>query len=519
MNNFTKNILIVLASLAFLTIGTLLIIKIGNIGRTRAYSYGADGCPVDGQKWTYNKNTGMCTTSVNTYYNPCQNDYKYHYVSSKCYKSAVRAASDYICANSTDTFYKNFPGIGSYVCIRNPISGYRKKLCPVGTPTSDGIHCQVKAINLAIYTVTYNANGGYAKNKSGNKYYSWTDTKKAALNEKYKFYDNFYKRDGYVFTGWNDKADGTGKKWPVGTFVWERTNNLTLYAQWKKITVPDVEFNKCVATSYSKEKGYTWPNNEQLSSSQLATIKTLTCNNSNVKDVTGLEKMTGLTTLTLSSNNIFKSSSKNLDLSKNTKLKYLTIGYAKYVTELDLSKNTALLKLSISNSDIEKITGLEKLKKLYSISFYNLPKLGYYSSGAPKYSTLMNMKFLTIHRTPYVQGYSDVYNIEGPLSGFASGDTAQKKEYDIFDVYQKSATLTGKNPQIVFVVNSKASGAKITSVEYKKGNSWSGLSKKNVTYSEAQTVVKFTKSQTVTLRVKTNDGVVRVFKNYNIKVN
>lgn len=35
--------------------------------------------------------------------------------------------------------------------------------------------------------------------------------------------------DGYTLTGWNDKADGSGKTYKVGDHV---SKNVTLYAQW-----------------------------------------------------------------------------------------------------------------------------------------------------------------------------------------------------------------------------------------------------------------------------------------------
>ena len=42
-------------------------------------------------------------------------------------------------------------------------------------------------------------------------------------------------RDGYVFTGWNTKADGTGKEYAAGSYV-RLTENMHLYAQWKDVS-------------------------------------------------------------------------------------------------------------------------------------------------------------------------------------------------------------------------------------------------------------------------------------------
>lgn len=534
MSNLVKNILIGLALLAFLTVGTILIAQIGNINKTGAsVSVGANGCPKDSNKWTLNSSTNECELYLSPSLS-CESQYKYNSGLGKCYRAAARANNNYIC-NSGETKVTNnkFLGNGTY-CIKDRTV----KTCTVGkglptNATSKLVNgkCKVTVpVKLVKYTVTYNSNGGKptADNMSKTVYKNSTTyvyVNEAVYGKDYKVSSNLYQKEGYVFTGWNEKSNGTGKNWTnsIGKNTkWTTEKNITLYAQWKKALVTDSEFNKCVITSYNKEKGAKIATTDQLTASQLASLKTLTCNNSKVTDIYGITKMTGLTTLTLSSNNLYKNVSKNPDLTKNTKLKNLTIGYAKYITELNLSKNTALQKLSISNSDIEKITGMENLKKLYSVTFYNLKNLGYNDSS--RSVGLEYVKFLTIHRTPYIQGTTGVSydGIDGyeALKDYALGNYKEKKEHDVFDVYQMSASLSGKTAKIIYGVNSKATGAKIVKVEYNKGNSWSGLSKENVTYGEKQTIVTFTKPQTksVSLRVTTSDGVTRVFKNYNIKI-
>ena len=51
---------------------------------------------------------------------------------------------------------------------------------------------------------------------------------------------NGFSRDGYSFSGWNDKADGSGKSYTDGQSVINltATNNatITLYAQWQQVT-------------------------------------------------------------------------------------------------------------------------------------------------------------------------------------------------------------------------------------------------------------------------------------------
>ena len=77
------------------------------------------------------------------------------------------------------------------------------------------------------YTIKFNANGGSGTMASKKMIYG----KVAALTA------NAFKRKGYTFTGWNTKADGSGKAFENGM----RVNNLesaegaviTFYAQWK----------------------------------------------------------------------------------------------------------------------------------------------------------------------------------------------------------------------------------------------------------------------------------------------
>ena len=76
------------------------------------------------------------------------------------------------------------------------------------------------------YTVAYNANGGTGSMA--------TDT--VTYGIAYKTKTNAFTRVGYTFTGWNEKADGTGTDWTswIGKdWTWTYTKNVTLYAQWK----------------------------------------------------------------------------------------------------------------------------------------------------------------------------------------------------------------------------------------------------------------------------------------------
>ena len=82
------------------------------------------------------------------------------------------------------------------------------------------------------YTVTYNPNKGSGSMSP--------DT--VTYNTAYKTKKNAFTRTGYTFTGWNEKADGTGTAWSLAssgvyeankTWTWTYTHDITLYAQWK----------------------------------------------------------------------------------------------------------------------------------------------------------------------------------------------------------------------------------------------------------------------------------------------
>ena len=509
----SKTVLIILALIAFLTVGVLLVAKIGNIGSMGAsITYDTNGCPKDGNKWTYDTKTNKCTAYANPTYE-CSSGYKWSSGVQKCYKVATRVNNNYQCFNGDTKLTNNrYLGNGTY-CTRNK----DQKVCKVGAsmPSNasavlDGSKCKfMVTAKQTKYTATFNANGGSTPNTS-------KITKKAG--EKLGTLPNTT-RKGYIFDGWYTAKTGGTK---ISSSTTMQSKNVTYYAHWKSATITDAAFNKCVINSYNKEKGAHYASNYQLTSKQLSTLKTVTCTDNNMKDLYGIANMTSLTTLTLGSDNLYKVP-ENPDFSKNTKLEYLTITKGKYITALDLSKNTKLKKLSLSNMGIEKIVGLDKLKSLYSITLYNLPELGRYDS----HSAITSIKFQTIHRTPHIQGYSfvKVDGIEGLYSLYASNNTKVEKlnsNIDVYDVYQSRATTTGKtSATVVYSINKNAKGAKITRVEYKskKSDSWKLLSKTNLTYnSDGSATIKFTKSQTVYLRITTNDGVSREVGYYNINI-
>lgn len=88
------------------------------------------------------------------------------------------------------------------------------------------------------YNVTYIGNGGISSDGSS------TFIEGAIYGSNYTIKSgNIFARTGYTFTGWNEKADGSGKSYKAGdTFKYDSLEGMTLYAQWSydtvKVSVP-----------------------------------------------------------------------------------------------------------------------------------------------------------------------------------------------------------------------------------------------------------------------------------------
>ena len=99
---------------------------------------------------------------------------------------------------------------------------------PQGVINSNNLKAEVKVIVAATYTVSYIANGGtggVVPVDSNN--YKQNDIVIVAGNT------GSLEKPGYIFTGWNTKADGTGMDYKDGDTLTVETSNLVLYAQWE----------------------------------------------------------------------------------------------------------------------------------------------------------------------------------------------------------------------------------------------------------------------------------------------
>ena len=117
----------------------------------------------------------------------------------------------------------------------------------------------------------------------------------------------------------------------------------------------DDNFYKCVVDAYNSKNKTSLPYTTNLSDEQLKTIIKLSCftynkpDNEKIKSIDGLEKLTALTHLDVSNNQLT-----SLDVSKNTALIQLVVSWNQ-LTSLDISKNTALIWLSVDRNQLTSL--------------------------------------------------------------------------------------------------------------------------------------------------------------------
>lgn len=93
----------------------------------------------------------------------------------------------------------------------------------------------------AFYTIGFNANGGSGIMENQTVYLSGNSTAYTSIKT-----NTFSPAgEGWYFTGWNTKADGSGTSYTDGQYISVRSN-MTLYAQWSKdVTISYYKIYAC----------------------------------------------------------------------------------------------------------------------------------------------------------------------------------------------------------------------------------------------------------------------------------
>ena len=189
---------------------------------------------------------------------------------------------------------------------------------------------------------------------------------------------------------------------PVATFSINKfmaindTSAITYAIPEGYTTFTDPNFYDCVAREYKNRIGY--PSDDisnGLTDEQLATITDLSCDRYNkddadkISDTTGLEKLIGLTKLSVGSNLLT-----SLDVSNNTALTELNVSDNGLIS-LDVSNNTALTRLNVSSSQFSvrpnKLTSLD-VSNNTALTSLNVSKNQLTSLDVSKNTALTNLQ-------------------------------------------------------------------------------------------------------------------------------
>ncbi|MBR5930878.1 MAG: Ig-like domain-containing protein, partial [Lachnospiraceae bacterium] len=175
------------------------------------------------------------------------------------------SADGWTSAGSTFKYYLDYSS-GTYFTDQHVDNNYTIQ----GTSDLPKIYLYVEAPEGDTYTLSYDANGGTGSMSS--------QTNKTTYTVK----TNSFTKEGFEFTKWNTKADGTGTDYEPGASI-TLTEDTTLYAQWTKATTVDHTVY-VLTSSLTVGKKYLIVNTNAATSANGA--HAIGKNNSTVKDYT-----------------------------------------------------------------------------------------------------------------------------------------------------------------------------------------------------------------------------------------
>ena len=159
------------------------------------------------------------------------NHYAVHFDKNNNYAGSVSMPDQIFTVGEAQALSTNV-----FVCPGFAFTGWNTKADGSGTGYANGetvtdlaaggqlvvLYAQWKRINVQIsYIIYFDANGG--EGTMAYQVYTVYESKKLTANA--------FTRDGYSFTGWNTKADGTGTSYDDQQSI-NPSGNMTLYAQW-----------------------------------------------------------------------------------------------------------------------------------------------------------------------------------------------------------------------------------------------------------------------------------------------
>ena len=157
--------------------------------------------------------------------NRCNVTFKVQMPNSKTFETKTA----FNVAEGTSESDLNAPAMGDEIVngITYEFDGwYKEQACTVSAKFDGTVDDDVTyygRYKLSMATLSYDANGG-----SGSM-----ETNAAALGAGVWVAENEFTRDGYVFTGWNTAADGSGTDYDPNVFFQFKAKANVLYAQWE----------------------------------------------------------------------------------------------------------------------------------------------------------------------------------------------------------------------------------------------------------------------------------------------
>lgn len=213
--------------------------------------------------------------------------------------------------------------------------------------------------------------------------------------------------------------------------------NLGILSQAQSTSIPDANFEQALVNQGIDSDGMI---NGSILNSDAGSVTTLSIDNANINDLTGIAAFTALTSLSCNENNLTA-----LDVSTNVNLQFLWCA-RNNLSSLDLSANTNLLNLSASENQLSSlnINGLALLRELY-VTDNNLTGINTSTNPALEdyYCSSNQMTSIDIANNPSIQ---ELYIWGNQLNGTLDISSLNQLESTSFFDNSFTGFLVGSNP-------------------------------------------------------------------------